>query len=285
MAERGNPAEPVIDPFENFARLPFYQQENQKFIDSVGIQPGQTVVDLACGPGNISGLIAERVGPHGKILAVDISHRALLAARKNLQNIETPIDFIQTAAENLGLFDSLKGRVDVVICGNAIHNFSDKKAAVSGVSMLLKQDGIFAFNTTFFDEAVSEEQFNFLYRPWTFQAMRIATKKSREKGLSLARKPDEKVEARKDWSVDEYVKLLEEMGFRIRLLATKPVAIPLEGFMAISEDGEFVHGAMSKFPYEIASAALKEAISNLFKEKEWLYSSRNWLRVIAIKSS
>ena len=58
-----------------------------------GIGPGQTVVDLGCGPGYATLDLAERVGPAGKVIAIDRSRRFLdyLAAQagaRGITNIE-----------------------------------------------------------------------------------------------------------------------------------------------------------------------------------------------------
>lgn len=42
-------------------------------LNSVGLQPGLRVLDLAAGTGDTSILLAKRVGPTGSVLAVDIS--------------------------------------------------------------------------------------------------------------------------------------------------------------------------------------------------------------------
>lgn len=58
-----------------------------------GIGPGHTVVDLGCGPGYATMDLAQRVGPQGRVIAVDRSRRFLdhldAAARaRGLTNIE-----------------------------------------------------------------------------------------------------------------------------------------------------------------------------------------------------
>jgi SAM-dependent methyltransferase len=59
-----------------------------------GIGPGQTVIDVGCGPGYASVDLADIVGPAGRVLAVDRSRRFLDAleqtrARRGLTQIET----------------------------------------------------------------------------------------------------------------------------------------------------------------------------------------------------
>lgn len=52
------------------------------------LQPGQTVVDVGCGPGNVTTGLADAVGPHGLAVGVDLSGpmlaRAARQARPNM---------------------------------------------------------------------------------------------------------------------------------------------------------------------------------------------------------
>lgn len=48
-----------------------------QWLDALEIGPGDTLVDLGCGPGYVSLRAAERVGPQGGVLAVDRSAEAL----------------------------------------------------------------------------------------------------------------------------------------------------------------------------------------------------------------
>jgi ubiquinone/menaquinone biosynthesis C-methylase UbiE len=63
-------------------------------LNSLALQPGQRVLDLAAGTGDTTILIARRVGPNGSVLAVDISaamlkEAASIAEGEGLRNVET----------------------------------------------------------------------------------------------------------------------------------------------------------------------------------------------------
>lgn len=47
-----------------------------------GLKAGDKVLDLGCGPGVISGLLAEYVGPSGSVTGIDISEELLATARQ-----------------------------------------------------------------------------------------------------------------------------------------------------------------------------------------------------------
>lgn len=77
------------------------EENTAMLLEQLNVQPGMTVCDLGCGNGYYTLELAERVGPEGKVLAVDIqpemlhllSERAKAAGIKNIELIEsTPID-------------------------------------------------------------------------------------------------------------------------------------------------------------------------------------------------
>jgi SAM-dependent methyltransferase len=49
---------------------------------AAGLQPGQRVLDLGCGPGHVSLLAAELVGPEGSVTGLDVSPRMLEVAEQ-----------------------------------------------------------------------------------------------------------------------------------------------------------------------------------------------------------
>ena len=54
-------------------------------VDQLGLEPGDTVLDLGCGPGVNFEMLAEAVGPEGRVLAVDLSPGMLERARKRVE--------------------------------------------------------------------------------------------------------------------------------------------------------------------------------------------------------
>ncbi|MBU6448557.1 MAG: methyltransferase domain-containing protein [Rhodospirillales bacterium] len=55
---------------------------NDALIEAAALQPGEHVLDVGCGAGFTSLEAAHKVGPHGHVLGVDISHSMLEAARE-----------------------------------------------------------------------------------------------------------------------------------------------------------------------------------------------------------
>jgi arsenite methyltransferase len=91
------------------------------------IPPGATLLDLGCGSGTDSLISAQRVGPSGRVIAVDFSEAMLERARSatqesGLENIE----FRLAAAEHLPLDDA---SVNVAIV-NGIFNLNPARDAI-----------------------------------------------------------------------------------------------------------------------------------------------------------
>lgn len=55
--------------------------DSETQLDRIGIERGENVVDLGCGPGGALHLLAERVGPTGHVLGIDRSDRFVELAR------------------------------------------------------------------------------------------------------------------------------------------------------------------------------------------------------------
>ncbi|MEP6060332.1 MAG: class I SAM-dependent methyltransferase [Nitratireductor sp.] len=49
-------------------------------VEALPLRPGLRVLEIGCGPGTVARAIAERIGPHGHVLAIDRSARAIAQA-------------------------------------------------------------------------------------------------------------------------------------------------------------------------------------------------------------
>src|SRR5215471_17060747 len=45
--------------------------DNRALLDRVGLRPGQSAIDVGCGPRGILDLLAERVSPGGRVIGID----------------------------------------------------------------------------------------------------------------------------------------------------------------------------------------------------------------------
>ncbi len=100
--------------------------------------PGMTVLDLACGPGNITRLLAQRVQPDGRVLGVDLA-RGMIAIAAS----ERPpgMSFAVMDIERLGLSDQA---FDTVACGHGLQFAPDLDRALREAWRVLRPSGVLA---------------------------------------------------------------------------------------------------------------------------------------------
>ncbi|MGH3443480.1 MAG: class I SAM-dependent methyltransferase [Nitriliruptorales bacterium] len=264
--------------FDRFARQPFYEAVNRSLVELASIESRPRVLDLACGTGAVTRLIVERLrdAREAVVLAIDASREALSVARRNLGGLgTTTVEFVQAHAEELTqTVRRTVGSVDAVFFCNAIHMVDDKEEVVADIGEVLSPDGVFAFNTTFFEGSLPQETLPF-YRRWMMHAIRDL--RSRH-GVMPTR---DKVAARRQLSVDEYAALLEGAGLEITEHKLESVDITLEGWLGISEYREFAKGALPGIPLRDAVETLQRTVAEVFDELEIDATPRLWLQVAA----
>ncbi len=264
--------------FKKFSSNPFYADQNARLVDMADLGSGQRIIDLACGTGGVTRIIAERLrgARESAIIAIDHSAAALKQAMEELKDVrDDAIQFVQSQIEQAS--DSIKESVDAVIFCNAIHYIPDKHALLTDISKTLKPGGKLAFNTTFFEGAHPPETTVF-YRKWMLKASRTLR---REFGIAPVR--SDKTEARRQLTPQEYRTLVEGHGFKISKQTIDTVDFTLEGFLDISTFADFIEGTMPGVPFAKASAALKSGARQAFEEMKVDHIPRNWLDVVATR--
>jgi SAM-dependent methyltransferase len=103
------------------------------------IKPGMTVLDLGSGAGFDAFLAAERVGPTGRVIGVDMTDEMLALARRNAAaRGATNVEFRKGRLEALPVED---GTVDLVISNCVLNLVPDKAAAFREIGRVLAPGG------------------------------------------------------------------------------------------------------------------------------------------------
>ncbi len=103
------------------------------------LQPGETVLDLGCGAGMDTILMARQVGPTGWMHSLDLSADMLECARANVAVAGLDnVTFYQTPAEDIRLGE---GSVDAVIINGLLNLCPTKEVVVSEVQRVLRPGG------------------------------------------------------------------------------------------------------------------------------------------------
>lgn len=127
--------------------IPFFQTFAEQLVDCAALQPGQRVLDVACGRGACLRSAARRVGASGYVLGVDLSRTMVDLARQDLADLDRPpgaVDVRVGDGEHLDLTDD---SFDVVLCGFGVFFFPDPAAALSEFRRVLRGGGLFASST------------------------------------------------------------------------------------------------------------------------------------------
>lgn len=103
------------------------------------VAPGEHVLDLGCGAGLDSILMAQRVGPRGHVYGVDLAPGMVATATRavadaGLQNVS----IVQGAAEQLPLSDE---SIDVAVVNGLFDLTPDKHAVVSELARTVRSGG------------------------------------------------------------------------------------------------------------------------------------------------
>jgi len=110
----------------------------ERLIDVVEARPGMRILDLACGPGNLSRRLARLVAPRGEVIGVDLApgmlERARMAAPSNVR-------FEVMDIESLTFDDSSFG---AAVCGHGLQFVPHLDRALGEARRVIRPAGRFA---------------------------------------------------------------------------------------------------------------------------------------------
>jgi demethylmenaquinone methyltransferase/2-methoxy-6-polyprenyl-1,4-benzoquinol methylase len=102
------------------------------------LRPGERVLDVASGSGDLARAIARRVAPGGQVLMTDINARMLAHGRDRLADVGFLPPAVQCDAERLPFRD---GSFDCVTVGFGLRNMTHKERALREMTRVLKPGG------------------------------------------------------------------------------------------------------------------------------------------------
>ncbi len=276
--------------FEQFAAHPFYTEVNRALVQQALAHLHDrtqdatiTIVDMACGTGAVTRLIAEEVAKQGKasqlhLIGVDPSAEALRHAQKGMETLQVPVqfDFIQGETTDL---PRIVQNADAAFFCNAIHLLPDKLSAFQQMAAILAPKGIFACNSAFYEGTYVSGTERF-YRHWTRRAVGWLRKEHPEAKLSR----ETKAMAMQWLTPEGYIQLLQQSGFEHVEAQKTDVNISLDAWRDLGHYWLFIEGALPGVPLAYAAEALGEAVYQAGQELDLTEVARTWLQIVATRN-
>ncbi|MGB1199322.1 MAG: bifunctional demethylmenaquinone methyltransferase/2-methoxy-6-polyprenyl-1,4-benzoquinol methylase UbiE [Thalassotalea sp.] len=109
-------------------------------IDASGVRPGNSVLDLAGGTGDLTAKFSRLVGKEGKVILADINSSMLKVGRDKLRDkgLVQNIEYVQANAQYLPFEDN---SFDIVTIAFGLRNVTDKDMALRSIYRVLKPGG------------------------------------------------------------------------------------------------------------------------------------------------
>ena len=180
----------------------------QRFAASLDLRPGQTVVDIGCGPGTDLSRLADAVGGEGSVIGVDRETRMLQEARRRMDD-RPNVEFVLGDVLDLPIPDD---GVDRARTDRVLQHVADPARAVKEVRRTLRPGELFGMAEPDWDTlAVADQDLDTSRQFARFVAGRV-------RNPTIGR---------------ELVGLCVRAGFRIR--SVEPVAVLFRDFATADE--------------------------------------------------
>ncbi len=129
-----NPAE----SYESYMVPTLFAPWASHLVQSANPQPGERVLDLACGTGIVARYVAPWLGAKGAVTGLDLNPHMLAVARAAAERQGLAVEWREGRAEQLPFPD---GSFDLVLCQFALMFFADRPTALAEIHRVLKNGG------------------------------------------------------------------------------------------------------------------------------------------------
>jgi ubiquinone/menaquinone biosynthesis C-methylase UbiE len=136
----------------------FFGDLTAQVLHSAGVTKGMRVLDVGCGPGDVSFLASTIVGPTGTVVGVDNSADAVsLASQRALQARLSNVRFVAGDLQNLTSVElNVAEPFDAIVGRLVLMYFADPGAVLRELLGLLRPGGVVAFHEMDASDAKSE---------------------------------------------------------------------------------------------------------------------------------
>jgi len=135
----------------SYERIRYFPVFGEWLVEMAQVPEGAQVLDVACGRGAVLFPAAERVGPSGHVIGIDLAEGMARETEAEIQRRRlTQAEARQMDAEHLAFPDST---FDFVLCGFALQFFPHLEKALSEFHRVLRSGGRVAVTTWSDDDA------------------------------------------------------------------------------------------------------------------------------------
>lgn len=185
-----------------------------------GAQPGQRILDAACGSGFYTLALAQ-VG--FQTLGIDFMPLLMERARGRAKSLKLPAEFEKMNLDNELWFD--RNEFDHALCLLALHQLGNPGATLAELNRVIKPDGLLLL-TLWTDQTHYPEEFENLPEPATPSAKAKPKAQVRNLGERAFKKAyglTEKRNPPKIWNAPDLQALLEKHGFEVLEIGGQPM--------------------------------------------------------------
>lgn len=128
---------PVYDRMNTLMTLGSDRRWRRYAVESAALKPGESAIDVACGTGKLSVALADRVGPFGRVLGLDLSPAMVAFARRAHPDL-VQLHFEVGNALQLPVGD---GEFDAATIAFGLRNLADFEAGFRELRRVVRPGG------------------------------------------------------------------------------------------------------------------------------------------------
>ena len=128
----------LAESYETYMVPALFAPWSDHLMRSANVQPGEHVLDVACGTGIVARHLAPRVGAQGRVIGLDLNPDMLRVAGAAAEREGLTIEWRTGPAEQLPFPD---GSFDLVVCQFGLMFFTNRPKALTEMQRVLRAGG------------------------------------------------------------------------------------------------------------------------------------------------